>query len=115
MKMKIKTDFVTNSSSTAYILTNKTDQKKTLLDFTMENLWVIKEYDDFYSSFPKQLTEADLIESAKLNDFEFAPNESRYCAFGDEDGTVIGQVYDYMLREGGESESFTWEFYEWLR
>jgi hypothetical protein len=35
--MKARFDFVTNSSSTAYMITNKTNHKKTLVDFVKEN------------------------------------------------------------------------------
>ena len=56
-----------------------------------------------------------LIESAEQNNMKFEAGTSKYCAFGDEQGTLIGQVFDYILRDGGSSENFTWRFYEWLR
>jgi len=46
---------------------------------------------------------------------EFKPGHQTYAVFGDEDGTLIGGVFDYILRDGGSSKSFTWEFYEWRR
>ena len=33
----------------------------------------------------------------------------------DEDGTIMGTVFDYILRDGGESENWKWEYYESLR
>ena len=35
--------------------------------------------------------------------------------FGDEDGTVIGRIFDYILRDGGESKNFKWSFYGYNR
>jgi hypothetical protein len=35
--------------------------------------------------------------------------------FGDEQGSMLGHVYDYILREGGASERFEWIFEESLR
>lgn len=115
--MRFRYDFVTNSSSTAYMIANTSDRVKTLVDFVHENPDLL---DDFLSTYswhqddPK-FTHNGMIESAKNNNITFQPGEEKYCVFGDEDGTVIGHVYDYMLREGGSSESFTWRFEEWRR
>jgi hypothetical protein len=39
----------------------------------------------------------------------FSPHSSKLCEFGDEDGTVIGQVFDYALRHGGHSKNWKWK------
>ena len=110
--MKFKTDFVTNSSSTAFIISNTSNKDLDLVDFVKENPQLIRMWNEQYGY---DYTQERLIESAERNNEEFAAGEEKYCIFGDEHGTVVGQVFDYILRDGGSSENFEWWFSEYLR
>jgi len=142
--MKARIDFVTNSSSTAYLIKNTSDEIKTIVDFVKENLDILGQFNEDYDY---SYTEKELIESAQKllaglegpgynqneanvradsdNPTEYQkglaklyvwkPGEERLVGFGDESGTIIGLVYDYGLRDGGKSESFEYELSEYWR
>ena len=112
-KMKIRNGFVSNSSATAYIIINKTDSDKTVLDLAKETIHLFEAFKVEYD-WHKDMTEKEFLKSAENRDEIFKPGEN-ITAFGDEDGDTVGQVYDYMLRSEGESDSFIWRFHEWLR
>ncbi len=109
--MKIRNGFVSNSSSSSFVITNKTKENKTLLDFARETLYLLEEFKkeyDWYKDDP-MFTEEKFFESVNSYNIDWEPKEKKICDFGDEDGTTIGNVYDYMLRDGGKTKSFSWK------
>lgn len=111
--MKVRSGFVSNSSSSSFIITNKTSEDKTLVDFVMENPQLVEEFVTKY--YWHEYTQEELLESAERRRTVLPANSSHRYIFGDEDGDVIGHVFDYILRDDGSSDSFAWEFDESLR
>ena len=114
--MKKRNGFVSNSSSSSFIITNKSERDLSLVDFVAENPQLVEQWrEDYGFSTYNQETQEELLESAKQNDFTFYAKSSHEYIFGDESGTKIGKIFDYILRDGGESENFKWEFCEFYR
>jgi len=116
--MKTRSGFVSNSSSTSFIITNLSNRELTVVDFVKENPDIVSGWNTEYK---KDITQEQMIESAeervktKSETYCFAANKAQRYRFGDEDGDLIGQVFDYMLRDGGRSENFVWHFDKLLR
>ena len=112
--MRIRAGFVTNSSSTGYYITNITNEVKTIVDFAKESIDIFREHIEEHGY---EYTEEEFIMAAqKLHDDAkgkgmfgpLRPGIKRLMGFGDEDGTVIGHVFDYALRDGGKTKSFVY-------
>lgn len=112
--MKIKIDHVTNSSSTAFTIWNNTNKELDLVAFVKENPQLIEMFRNQYRCNEERYIQKNLITSAKENNEVLKPGDN-YVVFGDEQDTLIGEVFDYILRDGGSSKRFTWEFCEWQR
>ena len=116
--MKIRLGFVSNSSSTSFVITNTSSEEKTLVNFVEENPQLVKEFLEEYNWHGE---EAGYTQENMLKDAEseyatmFEPSEQKILTFGDEDGTILGHIFDYILRDGGKSESFEWKFHEYRR
>jgi hypothetical protein len=132
--MKLRLGFVSNSSSTAFMITNTSDRVLTLVDFVRENPELIEEYVEGFGSTSYDvyrtvvrnnrqtvvreevpISQEALLQSAEENNVDFLPHVPTYSVFGDEDETMIGKIFDYALREGGNSENFVWRYEESLR
>lgn len=107
--MKTHNGYISNSSSTSFIIINKTNKNLSIVDFVKENPQLVEEFANEYDYDEADYNQEKLIVSAQENNFEIAPG-SNLCTFGDEDGTLIGHVFDYILRSGGRSTSFEWHF-----
>ena len=130
--MEYRSGKIANSSSTSFIVTNFTNKNLTLLDFAKEVLFLVNNYNKIYRRYCNKVTEKQFLDSAKArcqddskvyrNDDDIyyqckpilQPGEN-LMTFGDEDGDILGQVFDYMLRDGGSTKRFTWRFYEFNR
>lgn len=112
--MKIRNGFVSNSSSSSFLITNTSDKPKTLVHFISENPHLLENFNGMFK-YREEIKTASFLYSVADNNINFAPGESKECTFGDEDGTLVGEVFDYILRSGGQSDSFTWEFLDYLR
>ena len=129
--MKTRNGFVSNSSSSSFIIRNTSDKELTIVDFVKENPQLIEEFKNQYDSHkddPK-FTQENLIKSAqdrlddkysinttrKVSIYIIPPKRNWCLVFGDEHGDLIGEVFDYILRDGGQSKNFTWRLEELLR
>ena len=118
--MKYRTGFVSNSSSCSFSITNTSNSPKTIVDFAKENIYLLDKFNDDYDWY--NFTKEQLLLSAKKrlgrnssDEYRFKPHETKVLVFGDEQNDVIGNIYDYMLRDSNESKNFAWHLEEMLR
>jgi len=103
--MKIRNGFVSNSSSSSFYIKNKTNSIKTLEDFANETSYLVEDFNEYYSW--ENRTVEDFMRGCDRG-IVWEPKEGKSISFGDEDGDTMGAIYDYMLRDKNETDSFSW-------
>lgn len=86
--MKTRLGFISNSSSTSFIIRNTSSIQRDLVDFVKENPQLIEQYVKKYQKNCEPYTQIQLTESAFFNNIIFESNETKICTFGDEDGRL---------------------------
>lgn len=107
---------MSNSSSCSFTIVNKTKENKSILDFAKEVTFLLDEFKNTYdwNKDDPRYSEESFLRSAANDDRVLVPGKN-VVTFGDEDRTVHGTVFDYMLRDKDSSDSFFWELEEMLR
>jgi hypothetical protein len=111
--MKIRGDFVTNSSSTSYVIDVKA--KLTAEEFVNDlfNDEGFKGELDGYEWWED--TRESVLESLKQEGTFPLEVGEHTIVWGDEDGTSCGRVFDYCLRSGFSFDIFEVRYKESLR
>ncbi|MCK9596170.1 hypothetical protein M0R19_03230 [Candidatus Pacearchaeota archaeon] len=120
--MKIRQGFVSNSSSTSFIIKNKTNKQKTLMDFIEEtSVFLYKIYiqkypyhlwKDSQDESYREIFSAESVKSfIQKRNFRIKGNKEIGIIFAD-DQTSTENFYELMLRDFNETESFSWQMDE---
>ena len=84
--MKIRHGFISNSSSSSFIIRNISSENKTLVDFVKENPQLIDDFKnqyDWYKTNP-EFTQENLLASAEENNDNFPASSGHSVIFGDQ-------------------------------
>ena len=118
--MKVRNGFVSNSSSSSFVVTNKTDENLDYSELVRDLRYIIDQYNMNYGLYPYTAftdeQHLNFIESAKSAKYIFKANSSIDVSFGDHDGnfsdTVVSCALDFTLRDDFESGRFVVKFVE---
>ena len=120
--MKIRLGFVSNSSSSSFLITNKSRKSKKMKDFAKQISFI---HDKFIEEFPEYFNDKDkrkryskeemIKEANKSIPMSWGPGKTHKVEFSTEDGVynLLGFVVAVMLRENGETEDFSWKYLGW--
>lgn len=98
--MKCKYCFVTNSSSTSYIVQNISKTDVLTPRSFVTSIWPHIQDEMRYYEF--DFSKEEIIKSLEkdYNQFPLLPLQKEVMVWGDEHYTIAGEVFDYVLRDG---------------
>lgn len=108
--MKYRNGFVSNSSSSSFIITNVSGESKTWKDF-VELVWILEGKKKISNGktpgkYKGRFTKAQLIKSAYYN---WAPNEQIEVEADDEDyENPMSLLRGFFYRHNGDRNDFNW-------
>ena len=120
--MKLRLGFISNSSSSSFLITNKSNKSKTMKDFVKQISFV---YDSFVEAFPEYLkdkqkhkcySKEEMLRTAnQCIPMSWGPGKTHEVEFSTEDGSMnlVGFIIGLMLKENGETEDFKWKYLGW--
>jgi hypothetical protein len=116
--MKIKNDFVTNSSSTSYMIKNVSESDNLTIKSFIESIWPHIQNEMKYYEFDVIYSKDDIIKSLEENYkdyFPLLPLQEKEMIWGDEHNNLAGRVFDYVLRPGIQTGLVEVRVNEYLR
>lgn len=112
--MKVRGCFVSNSSSSSFVIMNTTAEWLTLADFVQENAQVIEQYVEEHAWWKEEkYNQGALLRCAEEHPMEFLPGENTVY-FSDEQGRATDVLRSALLA-GDRSARFVWWFKESLQ
>lgn len=107
--MKIKTGFVTNSSTTNFVVVNTTKEDLSLRDFFLENMYLVKSFMEkrISEGYYGEDDEVDENIDAWIENFQIGPYGILYLNLT-ETYNATGLVLKNMEPAKGKSKRFIW-------
>jgi hypothetical protein len=103
--MKYRNGFISNSSSTSFIITNNTRHILSLEDFVKENAYLV---DGFNVDCLSPILMDDMLECEEIRYINLDPGNNEIL-FSDEGVNAVHDCYNVMLRVPGKSKRFSWK------
>jgi hypothetical protein len=104
--MKLRNGFVSNSSSSCFLVSNLWNDTQTLAAFIRENTQLVDQYNMEHKG-TRHYTHKEVVECAEAEHLDFGPAEDKVVAFG-EQYNALGDVCRWMT--DGRSPNWKWQF-----